>query len=481
MKHFEHFKFTADDIEYLKSSSALSQCEPGYFEYLQTLDTSQLKVYALPEGTVTFPKIPLLVLEGPLGLCQLLETTLLNLVNYPSLVATNASRMVLRAHPAPCIEFGLRRAQGPDGAFSASKYTYVGGFVGTSNVQAGKDLGIPISGTHAHAYVQAFSSLDEVEGITLLNRKTNKEEAFLPQVLQYATAEHNNHATNKGELAAFVAYACAFPQSCLCLIDTYDTIHSGLKNFVMVAKALDDFGYKPKGVRLDSGDLACLSSQCQQAFQDVATAEPSRKDSFTNLTVVASNDINEEFLVELSKSNHGITSFGIGTNLVTCQAQPALGCVYKLVEWKGKPRIKLSQDLPKVTMPGRKRAYRLYGKDNKAAADYLALASEDPPMIGGDPVICRHPFEQQRRLLVHPTRVEPLHHLVFDGGKANMDKFPNDLSATRDLVLSQLNDAFSESITRYDNPKEYNVMVSLGLYKFLHDTWEKEQPLEELF
>ncbi|KAL3922298.1 MAG: hypothetical protein SGARI_006483 [Bacillariaceae sp.] len=150
MKHFAHFKFTQDDIDYLKSSPALSQCEPDYFDYLAQLDTSLLKVYALPEGTVAFPKIPLLVLEGPLGLCQLLETTLLNLVNYPSLVATNASRMVLRATKlATCIEFGLRRAQGPDGAFSASKYTYVGGFVGTSNVQAGRDLGIPIAGTHA--------------------------------------------------------------------------------------------------------------------------------------------------------------------------------------------------------------------------------------------------------------------------------------------------------------------------------------------
>ncbi|KAL3906968.1 MAG: hypothetical protein SGILL_009062, partial [Bacillariaceae sp.] len=370
---------------------------------------------------------------------------------------------------------------GPDGAFSASKYTYVGGFVGTSNVQAGRDLGIPIAGTHAHAYVQAFSSLEEVESLSLLNKKTSKEEPFLSRVLQYATAKDGSHKTNQGELAAFVAYACAFPNNCLCLIDTYDTIHSGLENFTMVAKALDDFGYKPKGVRLDSGDLASLSAQCQQAFRDVANAEPTRKEGFSGLTVVASNDINEKFLVELSKKEHGITSFGIGTNLVTCQAQPALGCVYKLVEWKGQPRIKLSQDLPKVTMPGRKRAYRLYGKDDKPIADYLALANEDPPVAGGDPVICRHPFEQNRRLMVHPTRVKLLHQLVFENGAAKLDKFPKDLTATRTHVLSQLQDGFSESITRYDNPEEYNVMVSLGLYDFLHATWEKEQPMKELW
>jgi len=149
LKHSQSFGFTQDDVDYLKSTPALQHCDEGFFEYLLNLDTSQLKVYALSEGTLAFPKIPLLILEGPLGLCQLLETTLLNLVNFPSLIATNASRMVLRAHPASCVEFGLRRAQGPDGACSASKYSYVGGFGATSNVQAGKDFGIPIVGTHA--------------------------------------------------------------------------------------------------------------------------------------------------------------------------------------------------------------------------------------------------------------------------------------------------------------------------------------------
>ena len=151
LKHLRSFRFTKDDIDYLKTTPALSHCEDAFFDYLLTLDASvlsSLKVYSVPEGTVVFPKCPLIIIEGPLGIGHLLETTLLNLVNYPSLIATNASRMVLRA-AKPCLEFGLRRAQGPDGACSASKYSYVGGFVATSNVQAGKTFGIPISGTHA--------------------------------------------------------------------------------------------------------------------------------------------------------------------------------------------------------------------------------------------------------------------------------------------------------------------------------------------
>ncbi|KAG7362556.1 nicotinate phosphoribosyltransferase [Nitzschia inconspicua] len=476
VKHLQSFQFTTEDVEYLKSTPSMAHCDEGYFEYLLSLDTSQLKVFALSEGTVAFPKIPLIVLEGPLGLCQLLETTLLNLVNFPSLLATNASRMVLRAHPAPCIEFGLRRAQGPDGAFSASKYAYVGGFVGTSNVQAGKDLGIPIVGTHAHAYVQAFSSLDEVSDLTLFNNNTMQDEPFLQHVLKYRP---ENRSTNDGELASFVAYACAFPHNCLCLIDTYDTLESGLQNFVFVAKALDDFGYKPKGVRLDSGNLAFLSVRCKQAFDEVIAEQPSRRDAFSDLTIVVSNDINEQALVDLSKTRHEITSYGIGTNLVTCQAQPALGCVYKLVEWNGRPRIKLSQDLPKVTIPGRKRAYRLYGKDGRPLVDFLALADEQAPIAGGDPVVCRHPFQQQQRFKVQPSRVESLHHLVFDG-TAILDRFPDDLSATRTYVLTQLQNTFPDSLTRHQNPEEYGVMVSSQLYEFLHSTWEKEFPMKQL-
>jgi len=566
IQHLQHtFHFTKEDIEYLKSTPALSHCDTEFFDdYLlngiqQALSTN-VQIYAVQEGTVVFPTCPLLIVEAPLAIGHLLETTLLNLINYPSLIATNASRMVLRANAInnnatnpttakQCIEFGLRRAQGPDGACTASKYSYMGGFSGTSNVLAGKLFGIPLSGTHAHSYVQSFTSLDDAAQLKLYNKKTKREELFLPKVLMHrtntnATTNTNNGNTNDGELAAFVAYACTYPMKCLCLIDTYDTLQSGLPNFIFVAKALDDFGYQPIGVRLDSGNLQFLSKACQSAFDQEATAAVILNDdegivegddvdglpgksndyskAFTNLTIVASNDINEKTLVKLSQQDHGITAFGIGTNLVTCQAQPALGCVYKLVELNGIPRMKLSQELGKVTVPGRKRVYRLYGGNNSKTpiVDYMCLADEDPPTIAkatnkggetgeGGGILCRHPFRQQQRLLVFPSRVKPLHRLVFakgnavvvndnegdsdddvddndnyidgsNGGSTTHTTYNSLLSKTRTYVQQQLDEEFSHiGVTRYENPNEYNVMVSPKLYTYLHELWEQEAPIEE--
>jgi nicotinate phosphoribosyltransferase len=470
LKHIANFKFSPQDIQYLKSVPALQHCQDGFFEYLASLDTSQLHVQALQEGTVVFPRTPLLILQSPLGLGQLLETTLLNLVNYPSLIATNAARMVVRAGPGrACVEFGLRRAQGPDGACSASKYSYVGGFVATSNVQAGKLFGIPISGTHAHAYVQAFSSLDEVQDLVLINKTTEKAEMLLPKVLEYRGKLSTT--TNDGELAAFIAYASAFPDMFLCLIDTYDTLQSGLLNFTFVAQVLDDFGYIPKGIRLDSGDLVELSLAVASTFAEIGSTRP----VFCNLSIVVSNDINEEVLDKLSRKPHGITAFGIGTNLVTCQAQPALGCVYKLVEWNGQPRIKISQDLPKVTIPSRKRVYRLVGKEGRALVDYMALADEPVPQVG-ERIVCRHAFDSQQRFVVVPASVQVLHQTVFEKGKVMQERVP--LSETQRFVKEQLAHLPLE-ITRYEKPDTYPVMVSTDLFRFLHELWERESPMVE--
>eukprot|EP00980_Cylindrotheca_fusiformis_P003654 scaffold818_cov136-Cylindrotheca_fusiformis.AAC.20 len=469
LQHFHSFSFSQKDIDYLKSSPALSHCEDGFFDYLKNLDTSDLKVQALKEGTVVFPRIPMLIIEGPLGLGQLLETTLLNLVNYPSLLATNAVRMVLAAKPAPCIEFGLRRAQGPDGACTASKYSYVAGFAATSNVQAGKSFGVPIAGTHAHAYVQAFSSLDEVETLEIVNKRTGNKEIFLPHVLKYRNPEAND-----GELAAFIAYACAFPDGCLCLIDTYDTLQSGLPNFISTAMALDDLGYEARGVRLDSGDLCSLSNACAKAFQEVQKS--TGRESFGKLKIVASNDINEEFLYELKRKGHSISTFGIGTNLVTCQAQPALGCVYKLVEWNGEPKIKISNDLPKISIPSRKRVYRLFGRDGGPLVDYMAMASEEPPQVG-DRVVCRHPFDTQQRLVCKPSIVILLHSTVFENGQIVTPVPP--LEETRSSIQTEL-EKFPDSIKRYENPETYRMMVSLDLFDFLHKVWEQQAPIDEV-
>jgi len=225
--------------------------------------------------------------------------------------------------------------QGPDGGFSASKYCMIGGFDGTSNVIAGKLLpGVNVKGTHAHAFVQAFSRLSEVIPMS----EESGLKTLLERVLRYRT-ELDFQETHDGELAAFVSYAHAFPDGFLALIDTYDSLSSGCRNFILVALALDDLGFTPRGIRLDSGDLAYISKCCRDLF--TTYGEKMKRSFFSSCAIVASNDINESVLVALSKAEHCITSFGIGTNLVTCQKQPALGCVYKLCEINGQPRIKV--------------------------------------------------------------------------------------------------------------------------------------------
>lgn len=493
----------AEDIEFLKSVPSLEKCDLGFFDWLLHVDTSQVKVRAIQEGSVVFPRVPLLTIEAPLGVGQLLETTLLTLLNFPSLIATNAARMVMAAspplslkgtgrdgaetppdHPAQCfkkpvcIEFGLRRAQGPDGGFSASKYSAIGGFVATSNVQAGKLCGLRLAGTHAHAFVQAYSSLDEVKGKTISNRKGNNEQVeILPKVLWYreklAEMDPRFKSTNDGELAAFIAYALAFPDSFLCLIDTYDTLASGILNFVLVGYVLDDLGYQPRGIRLDSGDLAYLSMEVARYFQGVSNDRP----IFAECDIVASNDINEEILHAINKQDHAITAYGIGTNLVTCQAQPALGCVYKLVEIAGVPRMKLSQEITKVLIPGKKKAYRLIGKDNRPILDLMVSESESAPEPGKQ-ILCCHPFDGRKRVLVTPTGVERLDVTIFEKG-AVVQENNRTFEQAKESVQIQLK-SIRPDILRDRNPTPYKVSVSNCLYNFLHELWQKETPIMEL-
>lgn len=481
---------------------------------------------------MAFPRVPLLVVKGPLGVTQLLETTLLTLVNYPSLLATNAARMIVAARGTgrhstegeeggivvhtpeaasasssslpggsddggstatrvfrkvpKCVEFGLRRAQGPDGGFSASKYAYVGGFDGTSNVQAGKVMGVPIVGTHAHSFVQSHTSLDEAANLTLKD-KDGKDANLMEMALKYrddvlprTLGGDWTSPTNDGELAAFVTYAAAFPDSFLCLIDTYDTLMSGLRNFIAVALVLDDLGHVPRGVRLDSGDLSYLSMEVEKAF--LRMAKHFRRKFFKDLDIVASNDINEEVLHSLNKQGHRITVFGIGTNLVTCQAQPALGCVYKLVEVGGKPRIKLSQDIEKVLIPGRKVPYRLFGEAGWPLLDVMVGAEEEArgehPKAGMR-IVCRHPFLEQKRVAVTAKRVERLHRLVFDGNRGGVRVEEPDLNAAKKYVADQLRH-MRPDILRHVNPAAYKVSVSDHLFKFLHHLWQVETPVVEL-
>jgi len=300
---------------------------------------------------------------------------------------------------------------------------------------------------------------------------------LLPLVLDYRNKVLTDSAyrkTNDGELAAFVAYAAAFPGAFLALIDTYDTLQSGLLNFCIVSLVLDDLGYKPKGIRLDSGDLASLSMSCAYTFQKLArTLE---RPFFHDLSIVASNDINEKTLLSLNKTGHAITVYGIGTNLVTCQAQPALGCVYKLVELNGRPRLKLSQEPAKVLIPGRKRAYRLFGKAGLPLMDLLIGPDDDPP-VAGESVLCRNPFDELKRTTVIPSKVSALHSLVFDHGQILE---PNQtVEESKKFVLEQLKSAPS-GILDFVDPCSYEVTTSSKLYTFLHEMWLDQLPVQEL-
>uniref|UniRef100_A0A2P2LWC1 nicotinate phosphoribosyltransferase n=1 Tax=Rhizophora mucronata TaxID=61149 RepID=A0A2P2LWC1_RHIMU len=280
--------------------------------------------------------------DGPVAVVQLLETPLLNQVNYASLVATNAARhRFISGKTKVLLEFGLRRAQGPDGAIGASRYCYMGGFDSTSNVAAGRLFGIPLRGTHSHAFVSSFMSPDELveKSLQSADGSSSCEDFFsLVQTwlskIQWSNLLHGAFGeTNQSELAAFTAYALAFPNSFLALVDTYDVMRSGIPNFCAVALALNDMGYKAVGIRLDSGDLAYLSCEVRKFFHNIE--KEFGVSGFGKMNITASNDLNEETIDALNKQGHEVDAFGIGTYLVTCYSQAALGCVFKLVEING--------------------------------------------------------------------------------------------------------------------------------------------------
>ncbi|XP_003706834.1 nicotinate phosphoribosyltransferase isoform X2 [Megachile rotundata] len=479
IKFLDKFRYSCSDIKYLKSIMP-SSVDQRFFEYLKDLTPKDVTIYAMEEGSVVFPRIPLLRVEGPLIMVQLLETTLLTLVNYASLMATNAARYrMVAGKNITLLEFGLRRAQGPDGGLSASKYSYIGGFDGTSNVLAGKLYNIPVSGTHAHSYITSFTSIDDLQERTLTHKETGKVYDLLELAYKHRDAIAADVGTlvseaSSGELAALISYAIAFPQRFVALVDTYDVKRSGLLNFCAVALALNDLGYKAIGIRIDSGDLAYLSNTARDIFERIAVKY--NIPWFGKLTICASNDINEETILSLNEQNHKIDCFGIGTHLVTCQRQPALGCVYKMVEINGQPRIKLSQEVDKVTIPGKKDAFRLYGADGYALIDLLQRSTEEAPQVK-QKVLCRHPFQESKRAYVIPTRVEPLHKVYWKNGKLCQPLMT--LHEIRNRVQESLKTLRNDH-KRNLNPTPYKVAVSDDLYNFIHDLWLQNAPIGEL-
>ncbi|XP_043264250.1 nicotinate phosphoribosyltransferase isoform X4 [Colletes gigas] len=479
IKFLEKFRYSSSDIKYLKSTMPLS-VDQRFFEYLKDLTPKDVTIYAIEEGSVVFPRIPLLRVEGPLIMVQLLETTLLTLVNYASLMATNAARYrMVAGKNITLLEFGLRRAQGPDGGLSASKYSYIGGFDGTSNVLAGKLYNIPVSGTHAHAYITSFTGFDDLQEKTLAHKETGEVYDLLELAYKHRDSIAADVGTlvseaSSGELAALISYAIAFPQRFVALVDTYDVKRSGLLNFCAVALALNDLGYKSIGIRIDSGDLAYLSNAARDIFERIAAKY--NIPWFAKLMICASNDINEETILSLNEQSHKIDCFGIGTHLVTCQRQPALGCVFKMVEINGQPRIKLSQEVGKVTIPGKKDSFRLYGADGYALIDLLQKSTEEVPQVK-QKVLCRHPFQESKRAYVIPTRVESLHKVYWKNGKL-CQPLPT-LHEIRNRVQESLKTLRNDHKRNF-NPTPYKVAVSDDLYNFIHDLWLQNAPIGEL-
>jgi len=459
----KNFHFRGERIEAVKQ--VMPGCEPAFYDWLETLDASKIVVESVPEGTIIFPRVPPMTISGPLAVCQLLETGVLNLVNFATLVATNAARFRLAAGPdKTLIEYGLRRAQGPDGAMSASKYAYLGGFDGTSNVLASVLHGIPCMGTHAHAYVQSFTGLKDLK-----NRSFLETDDFVQLVLDSrrklaADEVIPTENTNEGELAAFISYAQAFPDKFLALVDTYDTIRSGVPNFLAVAAAMKEVGKTAVGIRLDSGDLAYLSKKVRAMFEACGPR-------FKGMLIVASNDIDEQVLYQFRLAGHEINTFGIGTHLVTCKAQPALGGVYKLVAVNAELRIKRSEDPVKTTIPGRKNVFRLLDQSGMPLADLMTLDFEEPPQPG-EAVHCWHPFDSLKRMIVQPASVVKLQQQVWPI-LPGTERFYSLQVVSRLWVNQQLSRMRSDHL-RPVNPTPYKVSVSPDLYEELHALLERE-------
>ncbi len=369
-------------------------------------------VAAVPEGTVVFAGEPLLRVTGPLAECQLVETALLNTVNFQTLVATKAARVCQAAGGQPVIEFGLRRAQGPDGGLSASRAAYVGGCSGTSNVLAGQRFGIPVGGTHAHSWVMAFDS----------------------------------------EIESFLAYAEAMPNNGVLLVDTYDTLE-GIANAIVAGRRLREMGQDLVGIRIDSGDLAWLSQRAR-AMLDQA--------GFGQTRVYASNELDEHTIESLKDQGAAIDVWGVGTRLVTAYDQPALGGVYKLSAirepggpWE--PRVKLSEQSAKVTTPGLLQVRRFSDTEGRFVGDMIY--DELAPPAGR--AVMRDPADPTRWTAYEPDQpAEDLLHPVFESGVHVWTAPP--LDAVRERAAAQLG-RLDPSHRRFLNPHTYKVGVETGL------------------
>ena len=426
IQYIKELHFDQEDIDYLAS---LGIFQADFLEYLKTFRFSG-DIYAIPEGTVMFPREPVIKVIAPIMEAQLVETAILNIINHQSLIATKAARVCYAARGDGIMEFGLRRAQGPDAGTYGARAAVIGGCIGTSNVLCGQLFGVPVKGTHAHSWIMSFPD----------------------------------------EYTAFKTYADMYPDACILLVDTYDTLKSGVPNAIRVFTEMREAGIPLTfyGIRLDSGDLAYLSKQARKMLDTAG---------FPDAVISASNDLDEYLIDSLKAQGAAITSWGVGTNLITSKDNPSFGGVYKLAAIQDEnghfvPKIKLSENSEKVTNPGDKKIYRVYEKDTgKIKADLICLAAEtyqeDDDLTLFDP----HEPWKKTKLKAGTYRLRPLMEHIFHKGEC-LYTTP-EVMDIRAYCRQELDTLWDET-KRLVNPHEVYVDLSQQLY----DT--KIRLLEEL-
>lgn len=414
--YIKNLHFSEDDISYLES---LGIFDRDFLEYLRDFKFTG-DIYALPEGTVMFPREPMIKVIAPIMQAQLIETAILNIMNHQSLIATKASRVCYAAKGDGVMEFGLRRAQGPDAGTYGARAAMIGGCIGTSNVLCGQLFDVPVKGTHAHSWIMSFPD----------------------------------------EYTAFKTYANMYPKACILLVDTYDTLKSGVPNAIRVFTEMRDAGIPLSfyGIRLDSGDLAYLSKKARKMLDDAG---------FHDAVISASNDLDEYLIDSLKSQGATITSWGVGTHLITSKDWPSFGGVYKLAAVMGKdgtfiPKIKLSENTEKVTNPGNKKIYRVYEKETgKIKADLICLTDEhfceDEPLLLFDPL---EPWKKTK-LAAGSYTLRELMVPVFKNGECCYTS-PK-VMEIRDYTQKELATLWDET-RRLMNPQQVYVDLSAKLY-----------------
>ena len=406
VKYLKQFHFTKEDVDYLRT---LNKFSDEYLKYLETVRFTG-DMWAVEDGTVVFGNEPVITIKAPLLEAQLVETALLVFFNRASLITTKANRIVRSANGKAVMEFGTRRAQGMSAAVDGALDTYIAGCIGTACTIAGKNYGVPVLGTMAHSFVQSFDS----------------------------------------EYEAFKAYAESFPNSCTLLIDTYDTINSGLENAIKVAKnVLEPMGKKLAGVRIDSGDLSYLSKK---------TREILNKNGLYDTKIVVSNSLDERVIESLVSQGAPIDSFGVGENMITAKSNPVFGGVYKLVALEKYnqiiPKIKVSDNIEKITNPHYKKLYRLYDKNGMIISDYLAVYNEN---INKDGLELIDPEKKWVRKVIKDYKIVDIRKKMIENGKV-IYTFPT-VEEKRQKVKKELSTLWPEA-KRFENPHNYIVNLS---------------------